>query len=93
MYKYDPLNKVNFHKYIDNYKHIVLIAKTIYGKTIAGYSEACFNSKATTVGNAFVMALWNKKIYHVNHGGKARGIIYDDFFLIFGNSEIRIKSQ
>ena len=90
IYKYDTMNRVNFHKYIDDHKHIVLVIKTLYGKVIAGYSEQCFNSNGTKKGNAYLMALWNKKIYHILKDKK--GITYDDYFLIFGNSEIRIRA-
>lgn len=38
LYRYDPLNRVNIHKYIDGHRHIVLAAKTIYGKSVAAYS-------------------------------------------------------
>lgn len=39
IYRFEPLNKVNFHKYIDDHNHIVLVVKTIFGKMVAGYSE------------------------------------------------------
>lgn len=38
VYRYDPLNKVNFHRYIDGHNHVVLIMKTILGRMIASYS-------------------------------------------------------
>lgn len=89
IYRLDPLNRVNFHKYIDNHMHIVLVAKTIYGRVIAAYSEECFTSKGTKKGDALLMALWNQKVYEIKK--TAKGVTYDDYFMIFGNSEIRIK--
>jgi hypothetical protein len=69
----------------------VLIFKTIYGRTIAAYSEEHFSSSGTNKGLAFLMPLWNQKNYYVHKGSK--GITYDDYYLIFGNSEVRIKSM
>ena len=68
----------------------MVILKTIYGKMVAAYSEECFNSGATKKGNAFLMALWSQQMYDITSG--ARSITYDDYYIIFGNSELRIKS-
>ena len=38
LYSYDPLNFNNFHHYVDGYTHLVLIAKLMNGKMVAGYS-------------------------------------------------------
>jgi len=38
------------------------------------------------------MSLTNKRCYYLVERNR-RSISYDDFFVIFGNSEIRIKSQ
>lgn len=37
------------------------------------------------------MALWSKKIYHIIKD--KRVITFDDYYIIFGNSQIRIKSS
>ena len=39
--------------------------------------------------SGLLMSLTNKKVYHLMEG--KRSITYDNYFLIFGNSEIRIK--
>ena len=38
IYRYDPLNKTNYHSYIDNIPHFVLVVKLKNGRLIAGYS-------------------------------------------------------
>lgn len=42
-------------------------------------------------GNALLLSLWNQKSYVLQKDMK--GITFDDFFIIFGNSELRIKTQ
>ncbi len=39
LYRYDPFNKTNPHKYIDKHRHLVVILKTLYGRYIAAYSR------------------------------------------------------
>lgn len=80
---------MNFHKYIDGHINIVVIAKTIYGRMIAAYSEKCFHLGGVEKGNAFLMTLSTQKVYPVIPG--MRGITYDEYFMIFGNSEMRIR--
>jgi hypothetical protein len=40
IYKFDPINKVNFHRYIDGYMNILLIVRTSSGHFLAGFSES-----------------------------------------------------
>ena len=90
LYKFDPFNKANFHQYIDKHRHIVFIFKTIYGKIGAAYSEHCFDPSGTKKGNALLLSLWNKKVFNIlKH---AKGVTYDEYHMIFGNSELKIKS-
>jgi len=37
VYRYDELNKVNFHKYIDNKEQLVVIIKLINGNVLAAW--------------------------------------------------------
>jgi hypothetical protein len=36
-----------------------------------------------------ILSLWGRKVFEV---GDKRAISYDDYFLIFGNSELRVKT-
>lgn len=81
---------MNFHKYIDNRQHLVVIVKTIFGRLIAGYTEQCFNSTGIKKGQAMLFSLWNQTFYMINKNSK--GVTYDEYYIIFGNSELRIKS-
>jgi hypothetical protein len=38
IYRYDPLNQINIHKYIDGKEQIVVIVKLINGFYLAGYA-------------------------------------------------------
>ena len=90
IYRYDKLNKINFHQYIDNISNILLILKTVDGLFIAGYSEGPFHKK-TSDKDGIIFSLTNRKIFTLVERNK-RAITYDEYYLIFGNSEIRLKS-
>jgi hypothetical protein len=60
LYSFDTLNKVNFHRYIDNHKHLVIIIKTIYGKLIAAYSESEVSINGTYRGLGLLLPLWSR---------------------------------
>lgn len=66
-----------------------MIVKTICGKLIAGYSEEAFDSNGTKKGYGMLLSLWGRKMFPIK---EKKAISYDDYFIIFGNSELRIKS-
>lgn len=45
IYKYDELNKINIHKYIDNKYFIVLVVKLENGYYLAAFTEGPFFPK------------------------------------------------
>jgi hypothetical protein len=92
IYQPDPHNRTNFHLYIDNHADIVLIVKTATGQLIAGYSEDPVTSNAIVPrNNGLLLSLTNQHVFYLHEG--RRSVTYDDYYLIFGNSELRIKSQ
>jgi len=38
LYKFDPYNKTNFHRYIDDKKHIVIIIRSTQNYIFGAYS-------------------------------------------------------
>jgi len=38
IYRFDPLSKVNIHKYVDGIPNLVLIVKTVEGYHVASFS-------------------------------------------------------
>jgi hypothetical protein len=63
----------------------------INGYCLAGYAEGVFKPRTPSEKEGLIMSLTNKKCYYLVEKNK-RSIAYDDFFVIFGNSEIRIRS-
>lgn len=63
LFKTDPYNKTNFHRYIDHHRHLVIIMKTIYGKLIAGYTAEAFNPNGIVKGLGVIMSLWSEKVF------------------------------
>lgn len=92
LYKFDPLNQVNIHKYIDLKDNLVVIVKLINGYYLAGYAEGFFKPKTVSDKDGIIMSLTNRKCYFLVERNR-RSITYDDYFIIFGNSEIRIKTS
>ena len=70
---------------------IVVLVKTVAGFYLAGYSESPISNKTPASKGGLIMALNNKKTFPVIPGKKS--VTYDSFFLIIGNSEIRLKNQ
>jgi hypothetical protein len=91
IYRFDPLNKVNFHAYFDFKENLVVIARMENGYYIAGYSEGSFEPKKASQRDGLIIALNKQEVFTLAERNK-RAITYDDYFLIFGNSEIRIRA-
>jgi len=43
--------------------------------------------------DGLIFSLTNRKVFKLKENCSKRAIAYDDFFLIIGNSEVRLKSQ
>lgn len=91
IYTYDPINSTNFHKYIDEKPEIVVIIKLVNGGCVAAYSEGQFK-RETSTKDGLIISLTNREYFTLVEKNR-RAITYDDFYLIFGNSEIRLRSQ
>jgi hypothetical protein len=83
LYRFDDLNRVNFHKYVDNHPNILTIVKLANGRIIVGFSDQPFCS-GNRGNDAIIMSLHDKECYYLRPG--MRAITYDDFYLIYGNS-------
>jgi len=92
VYAFDSLNKSNFHKYIDNKVQIVVLVKLINGYIVGAWSEGSFQPKMVSEKDGLIFSLTNRKIFEPLERNR-RAVAYDDYFLIFGNSELRLKSQ
>ncbi len=63
IFRDDPLNKINFHRYIDGISNLVVIVKTKKGFYIAGYTEGEFNPEKPSSGDGLLISLNNKKFF------------------------------
>ena len=90
IYQYDPLNKNNFHNYIDNHPHILALARLTNGRIVAAYSEDPISHGGGASSGAMVMSVTEKKAFKLM--SEKRPVTYDTFFAIFGNSEFRLKT-
>ena len=90
LYKYDPINTINFHQYFDGKENIVLVVKTSNGQFIAGFSEDSFKEGKHPQKDGLIISMTNKTTFTLREVNK-NATIYDKLFIIFGNSEIRIR--
>lgn len=85
LYRYDPLNKVGVHKYIDNFPNFVMLLKLQNGWICGGFSEGSLIPKAVSDKNGLIFSLSAQQNFELKTKNK-KAICYDDFFIIFGNS-------
>jgi hypothetical protein len=78
--------------YIDNKENLVVVIKAASGEVFGGWSEGPFYPKMTSDRNGIIFSLTNRKCYDLAQHNK-KAISYDDYYIIFGNSEIRLRSQ
>ena len=70
------------------------------GVIVAGYYSGNYNDKETLNDFSLLMSLTNKDCYNLlpdsfdNKGNKKinRGMVYDKFYAIYGNAELRVKT-
>lgn len=91
IYKWDTLNKTNFHKYVDGIQNLVVIIKLANGNFLAAYTEDSFQPKKTSQGEGLIISLTRQEVFTLIER-RRRAITYDDYFLIFGNSQVRLRS-
>lgn len=88
LYRCDLENKKSFHHYIDGHNNVVLLVKLQNGRVIVGYSMGALSKDATTEGG-LIISIDELKAFPLVKG--KRSLTYDEFFFIYGNSEMRIK--
>lgn len=95
LYKYDRLNTVNFHHYIDNQPHLLSIIKLKNGTILSGYSvEALKKGVQKERGDGLLMQINNKYLFAPSDAEDRKSVLtYDEYYYIFGNSELRLRSQ
>lgn len=58
---------------------------------MAAWTEASFKPKMKSSHNGLLFSLTNRKVFRLLKEN-TKAITYDEFFLIFGNSELRLKT-
>ena len=99
LYRWDPRNNINFHHFIDGKENLLILVRLINNVTIGGFS--CYplekidkdKIRSTNIGKGFLFNLSLGKKFPLKKDPKMPVLTYDEFFFLFGNSEIRIKSQ
>lgn len=99
IFKYDSLNPTNFHKYIDDHRNLVCVVKLSNGNFIATFYSGVYSRGEPLISPSLIMSLSSNESYELYNATTNsavrtfRGMTYDDFFLIFGNAEMRIRAN
>ena len=64
IYKFDYLNKVNFHNYFDNKPNIFLLIKLKSGKILGAFTHEAFSKdKKSKPGKGFIFNLTDRLLF------------------------------
>jgi hypothetical protein len=89
-HRHDPRNQNNFHHYIDGKDNYAVLIKLSNNVVIGGYSSQGLE-KGRLGNRGFLFSLTLNRSFPVRKNTKSSVQPYDDYFFIFGNSEMRIK--
>lgn len=89
-HKYDPKNLNNFHTYVDGKDNFIVLVKLINNVVLGGFSAQPLE-KGRSSYQGFLFNLTRQKTFQIRKTTKSSVLPYDDFYFIFGNSEMRIK--
>lgn len=68
--------------------------KLVNGYVIGGFTEyAIEKGNIEKPGSGFIFSCNIKKFYTVKNDARLPVVSYDDYFCLFGNAEIRLKTQ
>ena len=91
LYSYPKMKKMSFHEEVDNQNHYVLLIRLQNGMLIGAYSQQGLTKDQTNTGNGFICSISNETVFHLKKHSKARLTQYNEYFIIFGNAQLRIK--
>lgn len=94
VFTYDPRNKTSFHEYIDNKSNLLCVVKSEKGVFMATYYSGAYKENTIMNEPALLISLKDKELFKLNAPREKlipRGMVNDKFYIIFGNSELRLK--
>lgn len=74
LYKFDGLNKVSYHSYVDNHKSLIVLVQT-KNAIVGGYYSGVFGEKSVDDKSSFLFSVDESQCYPCISPGKA--ITYD----------------
>lgn len=90
----DEPNKVNFHHYIDGRPNVMVIVKLANGNTVGVFSKFPISEHHIEKPGCGFLFNATKREAYLSFSESTQGVAgYDPYYIIFGNSEFRLKSQ
>lgn len=87
LYKFDPSNRINFHKYIDGVPNLLLIVHLSNGTKIGGFAvDPQVEDIVHRPGKGFIFSLTDRKVYHMKREPRLPMTTYDIYYFVIGNS-------
>lgn len=65
LYKLDPLNKNNFHQYIDNKDNLFVLVKLVNGSIVAAFSQNKIYPKMVPDKDGLLISVSNKEVFEL----------------------------
>lgn len=94
VYKLDLKNPTNFHQYVDGLSNLICVVRT-KDAYLAGYYSGPYADTVMKEAGMLISITNNEAYLLKKPDGKSKSIprsmVYDPFFIIFGNAEIRIR--
>jgi hypothetical protein len=90
IYQMDPFNTTSFHKYVDQKDCLLVLVELANGNIVAGYYHGKIFPKMVADKDALLISITNREVFELTETNR-RGVVYDDYFFIIGNSEMRLK--
>ena len=96
----DSQNKNNLHNYIDGIPNIVVIVRMENGQTVIAYSEPAFKKNMGNIDGrpGMILGLRNRRVLTVKlqktspqNRTEPRPITWDENYIIWGNTDLRIR--
>jgi hypothetical protein len=95
LYTNKTLDKTNIHQYLVGKNNICMVVELENGIFLAGFYPYIWKTRehGDDPQGGLLISMTTNSSYELKENRNDRGMSYDAFFIIFGNSELRYKNQ
>jgi hypothetical protein len=99
LYKHNQDKDLNLnpHSFVDERENVLVLVKLLNGSVLGGFSVKEYRTGIMNLKEwpwfGTLFSLTNKRYFYLKNEPKAKVLTYDQYYIIFGNSEIRMKND